>query len=60
VIGFFTWKMPAAVGFYWGVATVFQIGQQLFLNRKTAPSKIPKKRKKYPRKKFIEKLKSAD
>ena len=33
MIGFFTLQMPAAVGFYWGVSTVFSIGQQLVLQR---------------------------
>ena len=33
MIAFFTASLPAAVGFYWGVSTLFGIGQQLVVNR---------------------------
>jgi len=34
MIGFFALQFPAAVSLYWGVSTVFAIGQQLVVNRK--------------------------
>ncbi len=34
MIAFFTATMPAAVGLYWGVSTIFGIGQQLYINKK--------------------------
>ncbi len=34
MIGFFALGMPAAVAIYWGVSTLFGIGQQLVVNRK--------------------------
>ncbi len=34
LIGFFALQFPAAVSLYWGVSTVFAIGQQLVVNRK--------------------------
>lgn len=33
LIVFFSYNMPAAVGIYWGISTLFSIGQQLVLNR---------------------------
>lgn len=36
MIALFTASVPAGVGLYWGVSTVFAIGQQLVANRKTA------------------------
>lgn len=33
MIAVFTASLPAAVGFYWGVSTIFAIGQQLVVNR---------------------------
>lgn len=33
MIGFFALKMPSAVALYWGVSTLFAIGQQLIVNR---------------------------
>lgn len=33
VIGFFSIKFPSAVSVYWGISTVFAIGQQLIVNR---------------------------
>jgi YidC/Oxa1 family membrane protein insertase len=33
LIGFFTLNTPAAVGFYWGVSTLFSLGQQVALNK---------------------------
>ena len=33
MIAFFTASLPAAVGFYWGVSTIFAIGQQIVVNR---------------------------
>jgi YidC/Oxa1 family membrane protein insertase len=33
MIGFFSISMPAAVGLYWGVSTLFGVGQQLVVNR---------------------------
>jgi YidC/Oxa1 family membrane protein insertase len=36
MIGFFALKFPAAVALYWGVSTLFAIGQQLVVNRKTS------------------------
>ena len=35
MIGFFAIKFPAAVSLYWGVSTVFAIGQQVVVNRKS-------------------------
>ena len=32
MIAFFTASLPAAVGFYWGISTIFAIGQQLVVN----------------------------
>jgi len=32
MIAFFSASLPAAVGFYWGVSTIFAIGQQLVVN----------------------------
>ena len=34
VIGVFAFQFPAAVSLYWGVSTVFAIGQQVVVNRK--------------------------
>ncbi len=34
MIGFFAIKFPAAVSLYWGVSTLFAIGQQVVVNRK--------------------------
>jgi len=34
MIGVFAFQFPAAVSLYWGVSTVFAIGQQLLVNRK--------------------------
>ena len=36
MIGVFAFQFPAAVSLYWGVSTLFGIGQQLVVNRKTA------------------------
>ena len=33
MIGVFSASLPAAVGFYWGVSTLFAIGQQIVVNR---------------------------
>ncbi len=33
MIGFFAFKFPAAVSIYWGVSTLFGIGQQMIVNR---------------------------
>lgn len=33
MIGFFAFQFPAAVALYWGVSTLFGIGQQLIVNR---------------------------
>lgn len=33
MIGFFALKFPAAVSIYWGVSTLFAIGQQMIVNR---------------------------
>lgn len=33
MIGFFAFKFPAAVSLYWGVSTIFGIGQQLVVNK---------------------------
>jgi len=33
MIGFFTFSMPAVMGFYWGISTIFSIGQQIILNK---------------------------
>ncbi len=33
LIGFFSYSMPAAVGFYWAISTVFTIGQQYYLSK---------------------------
>lgn len=35
LIGVFAIQFPAAVSLYWGISTVFAIGQQLVVNRKT-------------------------
>lgn len=35
MIGFFAIKFPAAVSLYWGISTVFAIGQQVVVNRKS-------------------------
>lgn len=35
MIGFFALSFPAAVSLYWGVSTIFGIGQQVVVNRKT-------------------------
>jgi YidC/Oxa1 family membrane protein insertase len=35
MIGFFAIKFPAAVSLYWGVSTVFAIGQQFVVNRRS-------------------------
>lgn len=35
MIGFFAIKFPAAVSLYWGISTLFAIGQQLVVNRKS-------------------------
>jgi len=34
MVGFFAIQFPAAVSLYWGVSTVFAIGQQIIVNRK--------------------------
>ena len=34
MIGFFAIKFPAAVSLYWGISTLFAIGQQLVVNRR--------------------------
>jgi YidC/Oxa1 family membrane protein insertase len=34
MIGFFALQFPAAVSLYWGISTLFGIGQQLVVNRK--------------------------
>jgi len=34
MIGFFALQFPAAVSLYWGVSTIFAVGQQLVVNRK--------------------------
>ena len=34
MIGFFALRFPAAVSLYWGVSTLFAIGQQVVVNRK--------------------------
>lgn len=34
MIAFFTATMPAAVGIYWGISTLFGIAQQLYINKK--------------------------
>ena len=36
MIGFFAFQFPAAVGLYWGVSTLFAIGQQMVVNLKTS------------------------
>ncbi|HLD71099.1 MAG TPA: YidC/Oxa1 family membrane protein insertase [Candidatus Peribacteraceae bacterium] len=36
MIGVFAFQFPAAVSLYWGISTLFAIGQQLVVNRKTA------------------------
>ncbi|MFH0770784.1 MAG: YidC/Oxa1 family membrane protein insertase [Candidatus Peregrinibacteria bacterium] len=36
MIGFFAIKFPAAVSLYWGVSTLFAIGQQWVVNRRAA------------------------
>ncbi|MBI5412868.1 membrane protein insertase YidC [Candidatus Peregrinibacteria bacterium] len=36
MIALFTASVPAGVGLYWGVSTLFAIGQQIVANRKTA------------------------
>lgn len=33
MIGFFALKFPSAVSLYWGISTVFAIGQQMIVNR---------------------------
>jgi YidC/Oxa1 family membrane protein insertase len=33
LVGFFTLTFPAGVGIYWGVSTLFAIGQQQFVNK---------------------------
>ncbi len=33
MIGFFAFQVPSAVSLYWGVSTLFAIGQQLIVNR---------------------------
>ncbi|MBI3331330.1 YidC/Oxa1 family membrane protein insertase [Candidatus Peregrinibacteria bacterium] len=33
MIGFFAFQFPAAVALYWGVSTLFAIGQQIIVNR---------------------------
>ncbi len=33
MIGFFAFQVPSAVSIYWGVSTLFAIGQQLIVNR---------------------------
>jgi YidC/Oxa1 family membrane protein insertase len=33
MIGFFAWKLPSAVSLYWGISTLFAIGQQMIVNR---------------------------
>jgi membrane protein insertase Oxa1/YidC/SpoIIIJ len=34
MIGVFAFQFPAAVSLYWGVSTIFAIGQQVVVNRK--------------------------
>lgn len=36
MIGFFTAVTPAAVGLYWGISTIFAIGQQYFVNKEVS------------------------
>lgn len=36
MIGFFAFQFPAAVSLYWGVSTLFAIGQQVVVNRRTS------------------------
>ena len=36
MIGFFALQFPAAVSLYWGVSTIFAIGQQIVVNRRTS------------------------
>ena len=38
MIGFFAIKFPAAVSVYWGISTIFGIGQQWWVNRATPRS----------------------
>ncbi len=33
MIGFFAFQVPSAVSLYWGISTLFAIGQQLIVNR---------------------------
>ena len=33
MVGVFTFTLPAGIGVYWGVSTLFAIGQQLFVNK---------------------------
>lgn len=33
MIGFFAFQFPAAVSIYWGISTLFSIGQQILVNR---------------------------
>lgn len=35
MIGFFAFRFPGAVSLYWGVSTIFAIGQQVVVNRRT-------------------------
>lgn len=51
MIALFTASTPSGVGLYWGVSTLFGIGQQLYVNN----SKTKKKRSNEPEVKVIEK-----
>lgn len=44
MIVFFSATMPAGVGFYWGVSTIFGIGQQQFINTNDKPIKETNKK----------------
>lgn len=39
LIGFFAIKFPSAVSLYWGISTVFAIGQQIIVNREHISAK---------------------
>lgn len=36
MIGYFAFQFPAAVALYWGVSTIFAIGQQVVVNRRSS------------------------
>jgi len=42
MIGFFAYQVPSAVSLYWGVSTLFAIGQQIVVNKEHLPG-MPKK-----------------